>query len=919
MKSLASFVARQNRGGALRARRINGINLLSIAVAGAAAQMSSNIAIADSGNGVDTVLGNAMNPAGFSTFREKDPDGLGESPDSRSPTGLRTREPFRVKEPNTNANGWLYNANAEVGLIGGNATTARAAKLIEYRDLDDGLLLNTFGLQLAKPADAAFFEINGGGVGRQDQFYSLNFGHYNDWKVKAFYNETPHVFTTTYRSLWSGIGSDTLTLNGLPAGGGASAAAAQTAIRNTLAATPYGELSLVRKKGGARFDLNLTDSWKFFASYSNERRQGARPFGTVFGGGGGGGNIETAESIDYTTHDLLAGLQFADSLQSFNLQLAASLFRNNIDTLTIENPLFVTINGAVSTSGNITRARYDLYPDNNFINLKSEYARRLPDFYDGRFTAAVSLAKLSQNDNLIAPSVNDLSASATAIGGATIGSGQWNTTNSLSRQTADAEIDTKLVDLGLRLTPLNDFDVQGKLRYYETQNKTVYWACNPLTGQWGRVINDGSGSALLATNYSAGGCNAAATQALGIVPAAGNINIRNMPFEYKQLNYTVGADYRLNRTNSFNAAWERETYDRKHRERDETWEDKLKFGYINRGFEEGSLRVSFEHDRRRGSTYRADPYDEFYSASLGPMPTANGTNVASWVHNIEQFRKFDLADRDQNILNGRLNYALAEGWDAGVSAQFKDINYPASAYGRDSKQKQNSLNFDLTWTPNEQMSVFAYYSFQQARMKQASIWPNACVIGSTYYFFSDGTINTTGVVPAGTSLQGSTAVTAGNFLSVCGSASAFSPLYPTSRMWDVTQDDRNNVLGLGLNYNFGKVRLDMNYTFSQGRTKIHYGYNPTALGMTALQTGLAGDGWSDMTFSVSTLENNLMIPLDKQTTVRLLHRYEVGKVNDWHYDGVAANPMPTNNTAYLDAGPQRYRATLFGAMLMIDL
>ncbi len=106
-----------------------------------------------------------------------------------------------------------------------------------------------------------------------------------------------------------------------------------------ISSTPASDLELTRKKSRTRFDLTLSANWKAFASYTRERREGSRPFGAVFGGGGGGGNVEIPESIDYNTQDVLAGLQFANALTSFNVQAAGSFFRNDIDTMTVREPV----------------------------------------------------------------------------------------------------------------------------------------------------------------------------------------------------------------------------------------------------------------------------------------------------------------------------------------------------------------------------------------------------------------------------------------------------------------------------------------------------------------------------------------------------------------------------------------------------
>ncbi len=68
----------------------------------------------------------------------------------------------------------------------------------------------------------------------------------------------------------------------------------------------------------------------------------------------------------------------------------------------------------------------------------------------------------------------------------------WNTTDSLSRLSADAQIDTTLADIGIILNPARALALRAKFRYFDTDNSTEYVACNPVTGQWGRLLNNGS-------------------------------------------------------------------------------------------------------------------------------------------------------------------------------------------------------------------------------------------------------------------------------------------------------------------------------------------------------------------------------------------------------------------------------------------
>jgi hypothetical protein len=898
-------------------------------------RLTASLAHAAPGQPQEPTPGNTLNPRAISSIVERDPEGLGIAEGSRTPTGLLIIPAPLVKEPRKTAGGMLYRATVEfvpVGVTG----DKDAAKFREYQDLDSGAYLNNFAVMLEKPAGAFHFDAIGGGVARSDQYYLLDTGRYNTWRLRGSFSEIPHLFTSTYRSLWDGTGTSAFALRGLRPGGITDANTTQANMLSEISSTPDSDLGLSRKRSRARLDLTLPAHWKAFASYAHERRDGNRPFDAVFGGGGGGGNVEIPEPIDYNTQDVLAGLQFATTMTNVNLQAAASFFENDIDTLTFQNPLFITTNtiaGVPATT--FTEGQFDLYPSNDYFNLKGEFARKFPRFLKSRFTGVFSLGHFRQNDKLLPWAVEPLTG-GTINGVSTTDA--WNSTASLSRQSADARIDTTLADLGMLLNPARALAVRLKVRYYDTDNSKNYIACNPLTGQWGRLLNNGSGGSFVTPNVTVGNnpagtlntgyndarCDYAATQGMGLAPSAGDVPLRAAPYEYRQLNSAVSADYRINRSNSLEGAVERENFRREYRERDKTWEDKVRLGYVNRGFEAGTLRLSYEYGRRRGSDFVTTPLDGLYSASLGPVPTATTTNIATWFRNVDQFRRFDVSDRDQNVLNARFNHGIGAALDASVALQVRDMKYPASEYGRNDHYKQANPSVELNWQPSPAASAYGFYSYQQGRQRQAGIQPNACVIGNFYYFFSDGSIqtNATGVAPAapaGTTIASTQQVLASNFRSLCGTASADSPLFPTSRAWDESQQDRNTVTGLGFHYELGRVMSDVAYTYSSGRTKVRYDYNAAGLGLNAVQVALAGDGWSDLLFIQNVAEANAMVPLNKRLSLRLLYRFENARIRDWHYDGVAENPMPANNGAYLDFGPQGYKAHLFGALFRFEL
>ncbi len=937
--TLVSAAARAQRQAPRRARLPA---LLGLAGLLTLAQGLPAPAWADSGVGADTILANTLSPHGRMPALERDEDGRGVTEHSRTPTGFLHGEPIVKPEWSKGKPGeWLTRGGVEVGglHISGDR---KAAKFGEYQSAKQGLVLSNVWLEAERPDAALFFDLNAGSLGRHDQYMSASGGRYNAWKITGFYNETDHLFTSRYRNLWSGTGTGYLRLNPpLTAGPGAPTTGAQMdlLIGDTALATPYSSLSVLRQKGGLRLDMRLDEGLRAFASLTSEKREGARPFGMLMGAFAGNGHIDIPESVDYDTHDLVAGLQWHRGLTSFNLQASASLFRNNVGTLTVENPM------VIAPANGLTRypvGVIDLYPDNDAYNLKAEFAHAIPEWSRARVTALLSATRMRQNDALI-PSTPFPGVVVNGVAG-----GGWDTTASLSQQSANARIDTRLADLGLALSPTDALDVKARLRYYDTDNDSSYWACNPLTGQWGRLVNDGSFSSFATANVAPGVnpagttanaydrmmCNLDAVKALGLVPASGSVNIGSVPYAYKQTNVGASADYRAGKGQNLSFAYEREIFQREHRERDKTWEDRVKLGYVNRALTGGTLRLSLEHGRRRGSTYVSDPYEEFFSASMGPLPTTVGSNMTSWIHVNDLHRKFDLADRDQTVLNLRYNHALRDDLDLMFSAQAKEQKYPSSQYGRSGRQRQDTATIDLNWQPGAKTSVYGYLATQRSTMFQRNNHQNACVLGSTYYFYSDGSISalatpTPAQVAAGITVVGNSGmVTAANFASLCGSASATSPLFPTSRDWTASQKDRSNSLGLGAQHDFGRVLVDANANYTRGRTGLAYTYDPVAMGLltsgapTPVQqaaVALIGSGLPDMIYEQRSIDASFVVPMNRNTRLRLLLRHDAGKIRDWHYEGVAENPAPTvAQQIYLDAGPQRYEATMIGAFLQLS-
>lgn len=873
------------------------------------AQLASGAPLGDTAIGVGTVLGNALNPSS-SIARPQD---LDWAMAKHTPTGQMFKLPFAVPTLRKAASGWEYSGQIEFGYLGGDADE-QSAQFRTYQDIDQGAYLNNFSLNLRHPDAGYTIDVMGGAAGRHDQYYGAQIGRPNAWKVKLFFSETPHVFTNRYKTLWNGIGTGNLTLlPGLTPGGTTSIPNDNAAVAAAARDNDPIDLKLTRKRSGVRVDVDLSKSWKGYVSYSHEKREGARPFGAVWGNNPGTAPIEVAEPIDYTTQDILAGLLYANGLTSLNLRLSVSLFDNHIDTLTFEQPYRIAPAAGITTvpaTGAFTQGRMDLAPSNEAYNARAEYSRSLPDFYKGYFTAVVSMGSWRQDDSLVPYTItpNVSIANVTLLPG-----GNWDSVTALSRRSTDAVIDTRLVDLTLSLNPTSVLNIKGKARYYETDNRMdPFLAVNPnaiyldadsttpgaqsqgltldgVTGVWGRPLNDGSGQSILYGTNST---------------PAGNVALKSEPYSARQYRFGPFADYRLNSRSSLNANLERELTQRDYRERDRTWEDKLKVGYVNRGLGDSMVRASYEYAMRRGSDYKPTSYDDAFSPALVSIPTAAGTNVNSWIRMNSGFRSLELADRDQHTVNGRLDTMLRPNLDVGLSGQLREAHYPHSAFGQ-TKQNLWSANLDLNFQPSPRQTIYGFYSYQLGRIRQDSI------------------ASGNGATTIGQSVGG-VLITPGNAVEI-GSAPG-GPVFPLLNAWTAASTDRNHVLGFGLKQDLGRTNLNIDYSYSTGTTRIAYLYTIGGA-LNAANAVFAGNRLPDLATNIHYLDASLRVPLAERLSARLVYRYQKESVRDWHYQSLDTAPvvLGANGAAalptaiLLDGGPQDYNVNWFGVLFQIKL
>jgi hypothetical protein len=389
---------------------------------------------------------------------------------------------------------------------------------------------------------------------------------------------------------------------------------------------------------------------------------------------------------------------------------------------------------------------------------------------------------------------------------------------------------------------------------------------------------------------------------------------------------------------------EREDFYRTFRERAKTEENKVKVGYVNRAMGDATLRVSYEKDTKRGSNYNFRTFEDLgtglpgldaatqfaLAGQLAGNPAANGNPATQYTYPALAaglvnrysffFRKYDEANRDQKILNTRLNFQATPELDLGLNMQVKRADYTESIYGL-KKDNQDSLGVDMSFQPTFERIITAFYNYQKG---EKVMLMNSGII--TSFTTTTNTSATSACTVANVNLYG--------WAACSDTTNGSDGGRPNNSRWASNTTDYNNVLGFGLQEDMGFARLGVDYSFARSSTHIAYNYGSQAFlapsatinaATTALNNqtigAIAGSALPDMTTVQNTITLNLVKPLDKKTTVRAMYRFDGFRVKDWHYDGVIKNAMAAydSGTMLLDSGSLNYHVNTFGVFLNYKL
>lgn len=385
--------------------------------------------------------------------------------------------------------------------------------------------------------DGSFLSIRGRDLGTDSRYMRVETGIWGSFEAFFQYDELPNFKDNTAETPYLGVGSETLLL---PAG---------FDINTNLDANLHDlELQTQRERVIMGANFIAQKLWQFDIDYSFESKEGVDATSAAIAHGkeqllGNSTTSALPEPIDYETNQANATLHYSGDNAQFDLSYHASLFDNNNDSLSWQDPFNPT-----TSVGSISLA-----PDNEFHQLSLSGGYTLP--YKSRLTGLVSLGRMTQNQNFQPYTVNpDVITSA------------------LPDNSLDGEVWLTTAQLKLSTRTIDKLRLSAELRYNERSNQT------PINS-YSYVVQDSH----------IGGA------------------VSNRPHSYTNTRIGLNANYRFGARSSLRGGYKHEVMERSSdnttSEREETQEDTIFAKWKIKPLSSLDIALYGEASSRDGSAY----------------------------------------------------------------------------------------------------------------------------------------------------------------------------------------------------------------------------------------------------------------------------------------------------------------------------
>lgn len=395
--------------------------------------------------------------------------------------------------------------------------TRGIARFNEFRDVPTGAVIDFLRFEWTPSQKDWTLSLTAMDALQEDQRYFVELTRPAAFSFKLNYRELPRFYSSGSTTLWSGVGTDTLTLNDAFRLGAESAAGSPTAVtappaldslmRDALSASGQSiDLRTQRQGTDGSFDYKLSTALSFNVLGRYEEREGVKPLsvGTYIRRQAlpgipntGPGNFwretieprgqELAEPVNEQVSELGASLTWAQKGHSVAAGWLGSWFRNDTPALYFDNPFEAVVgrasantfnpasdqeppapNGNNNFRGLYARSAIQLWPDNSYNQLFGNGSFKLGG--KTRFNAALSYATMEQNEPFLPYAENNQVVFSGVAGQPGV---VYAKDAPLPRSSLDGQIHITRADLKLTSHPTKPLSFRLGYRIYDYQDDSA--------------------------------------------------------------------------------------------------------------------------------------------------------------------------------------------------------------------------------------------------------------------------------------------------------------------------------------------------------------------------------------------------------------------------------------------------------------
>ena len=356
----------------------------------------------------------------------------------------------------------------------------KSSQFNEYQDVRDGFYVRRLDVKFDNVLHTKnYFGLQSQSTLYHDQSYLATYGQYGKFKVQFRYDEIPHIYSDTTRTLFAQTSPGVYRFPAL--------------IRQTLqAATPANTIpnivntqvvpqsnfftpAIYRKAGTISAGYNLNSHWNVNGMFFRESQKGARPIGLVMNGSPsaattGGFGVELPEPINYFNNLVRLGADFGWRSLVVQGTYIGSFFQNNTSTLTWDNPFRLT---AEQVANPLTGAMA-LYPDNHANYFSFAAGTDLGKYL--HVTASITPGFLKQTQAFLPYTTN------TAINTCGTGTQACNSLAVLPAANLGGDAQTLAMNYTISTASWKNITLKANYRQYDYNDNTPVRAFTPVQG-----------------------------------------------------------------------------------------------------------------------------------------------------------------------------------------------------------------------------------------------------------------------------------------------------------------------------------------------------------------------------------------------------------------------------------------------------